>query len=264
MVMDRETIHLLLSRGLDGDLSRKEMVQLYQLVADNPSLTEEMGELAQLQERLDRLSEVVGTQRPEGDLAARILGVVAAERRQKRTLFSLIGGLSKWLLSPKGLAVQPFSFAGGVLAAVMVVWLNPPSLGIINQGKVETIAARLAIHDVQFVKAKARVDWTNQFIIPPDSSTRLALDESQESVHIQFETVESTRLTIIHNSLTRGEEAQRSFVVTGIGYATLRHPRSGDSVSIENSGQVPVLVYMRNTEGVIVSDHSSGTISRSL
>jgi hypothetical protein len=191
------------------------------------------------------------------------LAAIKEEKRRKRSLAVLGQQFYQWLLSPKGLAVQPFSFAGGILAALLVIWLTPPVQSSLNSS-IEPIANRLDIHDVQFVKAKARVDWTNQFIIPPGGSTRLTLDQGREPVQIQFETVEPTRLTITHSSAIKGEEAVRSFVVTGIGYATLGQPHAGDAVAIENSGQVPVLVYMRNAGGITVSDYSAKNISHSL
>ncbi len=261
--MDKENIHLLISRGLDGELDREEIARLYKLVADDPSLTVEMGEVARLQEDLMRLSRHAAEQTPGSDLGAQAMAAVEKERRQRYSPARLGERFRQWLLSPKGLAVQPLSFAGGIAAAMLVLWLTPTTVTA-PQGSVQQIANRLNIHDLQFVKAKARIDWTNQFIIPPGGSTRLSLDQSREPVQIQFETVEPTRLTITHTSKMPGEETVRSFVVTGIGYATLGQPSSGDAVAIENSGQVPVLVYMRNAGGVTVSDYSAKDLSRSL
>ncbi|MBF0455984.1 MAG: hypothetical protein HQL72_14350 [Magnetococcales bacterium] len=262
--MEKKTIHLLISRGLDGDLNREEMVKLYRLVANDPSLTVEMGELARLQEELLTLSQLTSEQTPTTDLAARMAATIQKEQQKKISFFALTQRLHQWLLSPKGLAVQPLSFAGGILASLLVVWLTAPGMNLPLDNNPTLQTARLNIHDVQFVKAKARISWTNQFIIPPGGSTRLALDQGQEPVQIQFETVEPTRLTVTHTSLKRGEEAVRTFVVTGIGYATLRQPHTGDAVGIENSGQVPVLVYMRNAGGVTVSDFTARNMSQSL
>jgi hypothetical protein len=261
--MDNESRHLLISRGLDGELERKEIAQLYRMVADDPSLTVEMGELARLQEDLAQFSLEVEEQAPKSDLTKITLVAIQREQQQKQSISSRSQQFWQWLLSPKGLAVQPLSFAGGILAALMVVWISPSTLNI-PANSITPVANRLNIHDVQFVKAKARVDWTNQFIIPPGGSTRLSLDQSLEPVQIQFETVEPTQLTITHLSTAMGEETVRSFIVTGIGYATLGQPSSGDAVAIENSGQVPVLVYMRNAGGVTVSDYSAKNISQSL
>lgn len=263
--MDREMVQLLISRGLDGDLDRGEMAQLYRLVAENPSLTVEMGEIAKLQEELEQLAGAYSEATPNADLAAQTMAVIKQKQRQQRSLFAIIQQFWHWLLSPKGLAVQPFSFAGGILVSLLVLWLSAPTLNLHRGKSVATpIATRLAIHDLQFVKAKARINWTNQFIVPPGGSTRLALDGGQEPVQMQFETVEPTRLTITHSSKTGGEEAVRSFMVSGVSYATLSQPSSGDAVAIENSGMVPVLVYIRNAGGVTVSDFYARNISRAL
>ncbi|MBF0358930.1 MAG: hypothetical protein HQL70_10005 [Magnetococcales bacterium] len=261
--MDRDGINLLISRGLDGDLDREEIATLYRLVADDPTLTVEMGEVARLQEELAQFNRAINSQAPQSNLGKRAVEAINRDRKQKNSFAGRSGRFLQWLLSPKGLALQPLSFAGGILAAMLVVWVSPP-VKVMPDNSIAPVASRLEIHDVQFVNAKARVNWTNQFIIPPGSSTRLTLDEGLEPVKIQLESVESTRLTITHISPTRGEETVRSFVVNGIGYATLSQPRSGDAVAIENSGQVPVLVYMRNAAGVTVSEYSAKNISHSL
>ncbi|MBF0447754.1 MAG: hypothetical protein HQL67_06095 [Magnetococcales bacterium] len=262
--MDKETIHLLISRGLDGDLSRKEMAHLYRLVAEDPALTVEMGQLGRMQEQMFLMAESLDELRPGKDLTAEVMTAFKADQRENYSVANLSKRFLDWMFSPKGLAVQPFSFAGGVLATFMLVSLAVPTLRQAPSSSLESVSTRLDVHDVQFVNAKARVDWTNQFIIPPGASTRLALDEGREPVQIQFETVEPTRLTLTHLSIRREEETTRSFVVNGIGYATLRQPRTGDAVSILNGGQVPVLVYMRNAGGVTVSGFSDRADSRSL
>jgi hypothetical protein len=261
--MDRDSINLLISRGLDGDLDREEIAMLYRLVSDDPTLTVEMGEVARLQEDLAQFTRAINNQTLQSDLGKRAFEAIKKDRQQKNSFAGRSEQFLQWLLSPKGLAVQPLSFSGGILAAMLVVWISTP-IQTIPGNSIAPVANRLEIHDVQFVKAKARVNWTNQFIIPPGGSTRLTLDEGSEPVKIQLESVESARLTITHISPTRGEETVRSFVVTGIGYATLSQPRSGDAVAIENGGQVPVLVYMRNAAGITVSEYTAKNISHSL
>lgn len=263
--MEKEALHQLVSRGLDGDLDREEMARLYRSVAEDPSLAREMGEMARLQGTLDRLSQQVVRSSPRVDLTARAVEKFRQARKKEQAPVALLHRVFRWFHSPQGLAVQPFSFVGGVVAVLLVVWFSP-SLPSPSNSNPEPVANRLNIHDVQFVNAQARVKWTNQFIIPPGGSTRLSLDHGREpeSVQIQFEAVEPTKLTLTHLSLTRKQETVRSVVVTGIGYATLRQPRSGDVVSIDNHGQIPVLVYMRTAGGVTVSDNSDKNISRSL
>ena len=114
---------------------------------------------------------------------------------------------------------------------------------------------RLAIQDVQFSQAEARVNWTNRFVVPPGAATRLSLNNGgKDPVLLQFESVQPASLEVIHYAGGVSGETVRLFTIDGIGFATLREPRQGDEVVVRNSGNVPVLVYMRGMDGATVSD----------
>ncbi len=254
MALDDE-IHELISRGLDADLDRREMRRLYLLAARDPSIGQEMGELAALEEGLADWADLTDGPIPNTDLTAAAL--VRVENKP-----ALLNRLSDWLHSPHGISIQPFSFVGGMAMAALAVWITVPS---VTSGPLISAPQRLRIHDVQFVDAKARVDWTNRFIVPAGGATRLSLGAGGEQpLHIQFETVEPVDLVVAHTTPNSQRDVVQTFSVDGIGYASLNRPRSEDLLTIRNQGMVPVLVYMRGLGGTTVSRFQTGKESRDL
>ena len=55
---ERERIGEMLSRGLDADLDRAEMRELYRLAGRDPLVPQEMGDLAQLEDELAAINEL--------------------------------------------------------------------------------------------------------------------------------------------------------------------------------------------------------------
>ncbi|MBF0188598.1 MAG: hypothetical protein HQL50_11810 [Magnetococcales bacterium] len=248
--MTDEEIHILLSRGLDADLDRDEMRRLYRLVARRPDVVQEMGMLSELEESLQEWSEESGHLHPAPDFVKRVEQALAddlAEQnsRTKKGRFR-IRSLWSWLRAPDGLSVQPLSFLTGAVAAVMVGVVGLPDI-VQNTG---VGLPRLKIHDLPLVQARARVDWQQRFIVMPGEATRFTLRSGGERpALIQFESVESVPVLVEHDGPGFDRRVTRTLTVDGVGYATLRHPRSGDTVLIRNKGMAPVLVYTHSLDG---------------
>ncbi len=254
MALDEEILELI-SRGLDADLDRREMRRLYRLVARDPRVVQEMGELAALEEGLADWAQRDIDPPPTTDLTT------AAMARPERGP-SLWSRLGDWLHSPQGISIQPFSFAGGLAVAALAMWIAVPTVMRAPPG---SPPQRLQIHDVQFIDAKARVDWTNRFIVPAGGATRLSLGSGGEQpLHIQFETVEPVELLVAHTTPGSRRDLVQTVTVDGIGYASLTRPLVGDMLTIRNRGQVPVLVYMRSQNGTTFSRFQGEENSRDL
>ena len=237
-----EDIQLLISRGLDADLNREEMRQLYRLAVNDAAVRTEMGELADLETGLVQWS--AGFEKVP--FPVRFAAGAKPSLRQNR----LLPRFWQWLRSPQGLAMQPLSFAGGLAAALLAVWLVPVS----GKTTVSPDVSRLQIHAVQFTHAEARLDWTNRFFVVPGAATRLAVSEGgNQPVHLQFESVEPVPMEVNHLSTSGSGEVVQPFTVDGVGFASLLQPRRGDEVIIRNRGQVPVVVYLRGVHGTTVT-----------
>lgn len=99
-----ERIDEMLSRGLDADLNRTEMRELYRLAANDPRVPREMGALAAIEDDLLALGASVAEAKPARDLAGAVRAAVGeinaepVERHPVRRLWD-------WIVSPKGFAM---------------------------------------------------------------------------------------------------------------------------------------------------------------
>lgn len=239
---ESDLIDELLSRGLDADLSRDEMRKLYKLAASDPRIPAEMGELAALEDQLADVGSAFADAQPSVSLAEAVRQSISDAGGDVRP--SGVRRLLDWLMSPKGFAVQPLSFAVGLAVAAIGLSTMTPVLtrSISQQASFEP--QRLNVIDVQFENATPRVDWTYQFIVPPGEEARLLIDHGGDRpVKLQFEAAEPVDLAIIHRAPGRHRDVVQGFTVHGIGYAALKNPKPGDRVMVRNGGEVPVLVY---------------------
>ncbi|GAB6052398.1 hypothetical protein JCM17960_12180 [Magnetospira thiophila] len=221
----------LLSRGLDADLDRAEMRQLYRVAAQNPDVPREMGELAGLEAGMQAADAPLRAVRPSPALAANL------ERLLTRR--PAPASLWHWLHIPRSFSFQPLSFAGGAALAALLVVLATPLVTQYAPG-----FQRLNINNMKFVDAQTDLDWTYQFLLHPGQSTRVTLDLGDtRPVQLQFEAPRPTPLTIVHQAPGLRPDTERRLTIDGIMYASLRDPRPGDVVELRNDGQVPVLVY---------------------
>ena len=239
---DRERTDELLSRGLDADLSRDEMRELYRLTSRDHRIPAEMGELAALEDNLAELGLSTAQAEPRVSLADAVRQSIVDAGGASRP--GPIRRILDWVVSPRGFAVQPLSFAVGIAVAAFGLSALTPVLtqSISQQGAYEP--QRLNVIDVQFEAARPRVDWTYQFIVPPDEEARLLIDHGGDRpVKLQFEAAEPVDLAIVHQAPGRHRDVVQGFTVHGIGYASLKNPKPGDKVLVRNGGEVPVLVY---------------------
>ncbi len=242
-----ERIDEMLSRGLDADLNRTEMRELYRLAANDPRVPREMGALAAIEDDLLALGASVAEAKPARDLAGAVRAAVGeinaepVERHPVRRLWD-------WIVSPKGFAMQPLSFVTGIVVAVLGLGTVTP---VLTKSLTNTLSERVAYEqprlnliDVQFEDAKPRVDWTYQFIVPPGQEARLLIDHGgKNAVKFQFEADQPIDLALIHHAPGTSRDTIQGFTVHGIGYASLKNPKPGDTVTVRNRGDVPVLVY---------------------
>lgn len=247
----------LLSRGLEADLDRAEMRRLYHLAVSQPEALQEMEQLLGLELRLQEALREEQKTVPASDLTNVAIATMVANKRQGRSPKILMNRLWAWFISPRSLVLQPFSFVGGVVVVFLVLGLIRTSgHDLVRHGLAPfSSTPRLAIQDVQFNQAEARVNWDNRFVVPPGAATRLSLNSGgKDPVLLQFESVQAASLEVVHYAGGLSGETVRLFTIDGIGFATLREPRQGDEVVVKNRGQVPVLVYMRSMDGATVSD----------
>ena len=237
-----ERVEELLSRGLDADLDRAEMRELYRLAAGDQRVPAEMGELAALEDELTQIADATSHAEPRVSLAEAVRQSITEAGGEPRP--GPLGRLLAWVVSPRGFAVQPLSFAVGIaVAAIGLSTVTPVLTQSMGQQAVFE-PQRLSVIDVQFENATPREDWTYQFIVPPDEEARLLIDHGGDRpVKLQFEAAEPVDLAIVHQAPGRHRDVVQGFTVHGIGYASLKNPKPGDKVLVRNGGEVPVLVY---------------------
>lgn len=231
----------LISRGLDADLNRQEMRQLYQLIAVDGEARREANELANLEERLEDLANSVPEHTFASDFTTRLQARILSSRpRSAQSSGSPATRFWRWLRSSHGLSVQPLSFASGLAVAAITVLMLAP---VVDRSPPPE-QARFIVNDMTFTKAQTTVDWTYQFIVMPGGATRVALDQGDDRpMHFQFESSEKAPLVVDHETAGRQKAPPQRFIVDGIGFASLLEPRAGDNIVVHNNGAVPVVVY---------------------
>ncbi|MBF0135369.1 MAG: hypothetical protein H7833_01400 [Magnetococcus sp. DMHC-1] len=254
---DLDAIREMMSRGLDADLDRTEIRRLFLMVARDETVRKEMEEMAVLEEALAGMARESAQPVALPDISGRVRAALQAPatrplsifpawleplRSFAGTAFSRLKEMNRWQLSiGTGLAVAALA-----MFVIVPLWSRP------SQGD----GPRLVVHDLQFIDAQPRVAWTNQFIVPPGGDTHLVLKLADEKlIRIQFQSVESTTVRVIHDTPGSMRGSTSEFTVDGIGYATLRRPRTGDGVVVQNQGAVPLVVYLQVTgsDGTIFS-----------
>jgi hypothetical protein len=239
---ENERIDEMLSRGLDADLDRDEMRELYRLASVDARVQQEMGDLAAVEDELAAIGVMTAEARPAMGLADSVRQAVGetpaeATRGPLRRVWD-------WIVSPKGFAVQPLSFVTGIAVAFLGLSTVTPVLTKSLSEQVAFEPPRLNLIDLQFDDAKPRVDWTYQFIVPPGQDARLLIDHGgKNAVKFQFEADEPVDLALVHHAPGHQRDTIQGFTVHGIGYASLENPKPGDTVTVRNRGDVPVLVY---------------------
>ncbi len=220
----------LLSRGLDADLERAEVRALYRAAADDPAVAAAMGRMAALEDALLWADAPVRAAAPRRAVAPATAGRPRDRVRHR---------LRDWLRAPRGLAVQPLSFAVGATAALLIGLAMPPVL------EPEVVAdRRFELHDLGLTDARTNLDWTYQFILRPGQTTRLSLDLGDTlPVRVRIEAPRPTAVTLVHRAPGWRRGSTRDVTVRGILYATLANPRPGDALEVANRGSAPVVVY---------------------
>ncbi|MBF0425654.1 MAG: hypothetical protein HQL66_07535 [Magnetococcales bacterium] len=254
MVNDLDAVRELISRGLDADLDRVELRRLFLTVARDEAARQELGEMAALEEATAHLAAVSIPAAPLPDLAERVVTAVrdvpvVPPRPESRSperprLLERLRTLVAW---PSSIGARVVLVMAGVALLVVV-----PLWGRVHFSD----ATRLVVHDLQFTDAQPRVTWTNQFIVPSGGETRFALKlGADKPLRIQFQTTETAAVRVIHSAPGSIRGSVNTFSIDGIGYATLRRPRTGDKVTIQNQGPVPLVVYVQGigSDGTIFS-----------
>ncbi|MEK9754432.1 MAG: hypothetical protein VW338_14660 [Rhodospirillaceae bacterium] len=242
-----ERIDEMLSRGLDADLDRAEMREIYRLAASDPRVPREMGSLAAMEDDLMALGGQFAEATPGRDRAGAVRAAVG-QIQARPAEPHLVRRLWDWIVSPKGFAVQPLSFVTGIVVAVLGLGTVTP---VLTKSLTNTLSERLAYEqprlnliDVQFEDAKPCLDWTYQFIVPPGQEARLLIDHGgKNAVKFQFEADHPVDLALVHHAPGASRDTIQGFTVHGIGYASFKNPKPGDTVTVRNRGDVPVLVY---------------------
>ncbi|MBF0142774.1 MAG: hypothetical protein HQL57_03320 [Magnetococcales bacterium] len=261
--MNEAEIQELVSRGLDGDLDRGEIRRLFRSVQD-PRVAFEMKAMADLESGLVELAARALDHRPGEDFVERVRSAVSRGGVGSSPFhYGPLSAVWSWLRSPSGLSFQPISFVAGSLVSLLVLLVSVPS---VDPGpKIEPV--RLAVHQVPFVKATAKLDWNQRFIVPAGDAAQLVLRSSgSKSVHLQFEAAESVKIVVEHRPPSGSLGAVQSLTVSGFGYASLQRPQSGDWLSVRNDGRVPVLVYLHasDDESAVVSPDPGAGEGRAL
>nr|CRH07275.1 Conserved protein of unknown function [Candidatus Magnetococcus massalia] len=242
-------VDALLSRGLDADLDRFEMRRLYRLTSRDPEIPKRMGTMAEAEDALNDLGRSVAQEQPELDIAQHVVKSLAndpeARMRADQAPHPVLL-LWRWLSRAHRMHFQPLSFGSGLVAA-SVALLMMQSQPVVEQVLPGMQSPRLEVSDIAFKQVEARVKWTSRFILLPGQGTRVALHERiKSSVVLQLESMEPVAVKLAHSTTGLGRGLARELVVDGIRLVTLRDPRAGDQVVVENHGDAPVVVHTRS------------------
>ena len=227
----------LMSRHLDGDLSKKETWQIHHHTTACPDCQSQMEEMAAIELDLSACHQSLDSHTLDNRFNAGVMKAIA----EREPLPYLVSSW-RWLVN-KIYFLKPltqsrlFPVAIGVLGSFIIFFLLGP-LFLSQQDS----SQRFSIAEIPFNQAQEQVQWNHEQTIPPGQVAEFVINKSdQKSILFRMSSSQPVRILVRHNGNDQDIQMQ------GIRYATLKTPQINDAVMIRNEGNSPIRVNAHST-----------------
>jgi len=238
----------LLSRNLDNDLSKAEVIELYRHVAGCPECRSRMEEITVQEEALTRLNALYETLSLDRDFSERVMeGIRGAEPTPEAPERDDGGGdwtrFFKGLLEGPVLVSRALWAATGAVAACLIFLLWPGAVTELEH------VPRFHMHGVRFSSASDTMDWHHRYTIAPGESVQFVVRKGHEQdYHFKFESDAPVSIEIVHRDPDVKRDAVHALTVHGVHFGYLKRPKPMDVIIVLNKGDHPVRVSAHTVE----------------
>ena len=227
----------LISRHLDGDISKEETWQIHHHTTTCSDCQAQMEELAAIELDLSVCHQSLNSYSLDNQFNARIMSALAEEEKNPSLVFSWQQLLKKINFFRPLTQTRLFPVAIGFLGSFLIFFLLGP-LFLSSQDSLQ----RFSIAEIPFNQAQDEVQWNHEQTIPPGQVAEFVINKSdQESIHFRMSSSQPVRILVRHNGNDQDIQMQ------GIRYATLKTPQINDAVMIRNDGSSPIRVNAHST-----------------
>ncbi|MBU2645979.1 zf-HC2 domain-containing protein [bacterium] len=233
-----DDIAFLISRNMDGDLNRIETLQLYEHLAACDSCRTLMRQMSALGRSMDRLRTHYQGYSPSNKLTQSIHDTISKQKKRHPSDSPHLTLMQK--LRTRSFFSILFKPAFGIPGTLVVLGFTifMGWQGVFQQS---TPAERLIVHDIPLRSAEDRVNWNQQYTIPPSRMIRLNIRQSnQEPYFFQVSSAQPVGYSVTHNQDIQDARDLQRMDLQGIQYLILRYPQLQDTVNIYNRGNHPI------------------------
>jgi hypothetical protein len=230
-----EEAQLLLSRNLDGDLSKEEVRQLYLHLGPCNSCIEALEEMVGLETNLDELNLAYKEKSLPDSFNKKIMDAVKQESAPKETdnIKSFWEGII-----PTAWARPAFSGLVGAAAGILLIlFLNTG--GTVPSQNLQ----RFQFHPVEFQEAKDKIQWNHKHTLLPGHTLRqTVVNGHNQPYRFRLQSKGPVNVVVTHDIPEDENDPQHKFILHGTRYASLQNPQQQDAIVIRNEGSEPVII----------------------
>jgi len=240
-----EKARFLLSRNLDGDLSRDEVRQLFQHIGLCDSCRDALVEMEGLETNLESLNQVYEGESLSDSFNKDIMDRLKQEENPRQT--EKVPGFLEWVL-PKSWVSSAFPGLIGAMAGILlfiIVWPN-------GKAPLQN-TPRFQLHPVEFHEAKEKIIWNhNHTLLPGHTLRKTVIKGHDQPYHFRFQSDGPVNIVVTHDILEEKNDPRQKITLHGIRYASLNKPQKQDIIIIRNEGNEPVHIsaYTENPGGI--------------
>ena len=230
-----EESRFLISRNLDGDLSREEVCRLYLHLGPCDSCRDALAGMAELESNLEELNRVYEGESLADSFNKKIKDAVQQESAPRKT--GNLADLWEWMF-PQGWLRPAFTGLAGMAAGFLLFFFLGAD-GIITPKD----SPRFVFHPVEFHEAKDKVEWNQSHTLLPGHTLRKTVMKGHhEPYYFRFRSDGPVDIVVTHDIPGEEDDPIHKFSLHGTRYASLNSPQQGDVIIIRNEGSEPVQI----------------------
>lgn len=232
-----EDAMFLMSRHLDGDISKEETWQIHNHSNSCPDCQVQMEEMAAIELEVSACHQFLDVHSLDNQFNTRVMKALSEKEKDRFLVYSWRQHFKKIKILKSFTHTRLFPVTVGILGSFLIFFLVAP-LFLSSQDA----SQRFSIAEIPFNQAQDEVPWNHEQTIPPGQVAEFVINKSdQKSIYFRMSSSQPVRILVRHNGNDQDIQMQ------GIRYATLKTPQINDAVMIRNEGNSPIRVNAHST-----------------